>query len=70
MTMTVEAVYENGLLKPIEPLALQEHEKVRLTIQQGDTPLLRAYGIMAWTGSTDDLDYLIEDDENDPLEAP
>ena len=28
MTLTVEAVYENGVLKPAQPLPLKEHEKV------------------------------------------
>ena len=33
MTLTVEAVYENGVLKPIQPLPLKEHERVQVTIQ-------------------------------------
>ncbi len=28
MTLTVEAISENGVLKPTEPLPLKEHEKV------------------------------------------
>ena len=28
MTLTVEAVYENGVLKPTQPLPLKEQEKV------------------------------------------
>ena len=32
MTLTVEAVYENGVLKPAQPLPLKEHEKVRITV--------------------------------------
>jgi predicted DNA-binding antitoxin AbrB/MazE fold protein len=33
MTITVEAVYENGMLKPTQPLPLREHQTVLLTIQ-------------------------------------
>jgi len=33
MAFTVEAVYENGVLKPAEPLPLQEHEKVTVTVE-------------------------------------
>ena len=33
MTMTVEAVYENGVLKLDQPLPLKDHEKVRITIE-------------------------------------
>jgi predicted DNA-binding antitoxin AbrB/MazE fold protein len=38
MTITVEAVYESGVLKPLEPLdALKEHERVRITVQPVNT---------------------------------
>ncbi len=30
MTITIEATYENGVLKPSQPLPLNEHEKVRV----------------------------------------
>jgi predicted DNA-binding antitoxin AbrB/MazE fold protein len=33
MTLTVEAVYEDGVLKPAQPLPLQEHQQVRLTLE-------------------------------------
>jgi predicted DNA-binding antitoxin AbrB/MazE fold protein len=33
MAITVEAIYENGVLKPAEPLPLQEQEKVRITVE-------------------------------------
>jgi predicted DNA-binding antitoxin AbrB/MazE fold protein len=33
MALTVEAVYENGVLKPAEPLPLKEHEAVRVTVE-------------------------------------
>lgn len=31
--MTVEATYENGVLKPTQPLPLEEREQVRITIE-------------------------------------
>jgi predicted DNA-binding antitoxin AbrB/MazE fold protein len=34
MTITVEAVYEDGVLKPVEPLPLKEHEKVSITVEE------------------------------------
>src|SRR5579864_5854148 len=37
MSFTVEATYENGVLKPAEPLPLQEAEKVRITIESERT---------------------------------
>lgn len=34
MGITVEAIYESGVLKPLKPLdMLQEHERVRITVQ-------------------------------------
>lgn len=33
MEKVVEAVYENGVLTPLEPLDLPEHLRVRITIQ-------------------------------------
>jgi predicted DNA-binding antitoxin AbrB/MazE fold protein len=32
MSITVEAVYENGVLKPSEPLPFKDQEKVQITI--------------------------------------
>jgi predicted DNA-binding antitoxin AbrB/MazE fold protein len=32
MTNHVDAVYENGVLRPLEPLPLQEHQRVRVAI--------------------------------------
>ena len=42
MTITVEATYENGTLKLVEPLPLKEHEKVRVTVELEPSPLLCA----------------------------
>jgi predicted DNA-binding antitoxin AbrB/MazE fold protein len=36
MKHDVEAIYENGVLRPLEPLDLPEHERVRLTVQAAD----------------------------------
>ena len=34
MGITVEAIYESGVLKPLKPIdVLQEHERVRITVQ-------------------------------------
>jgi predicted DNA-binding antitoxin AbrB/MazE fold protein len=68
MAITVEAVYENGVLKPSQPLPLKERETVRVIIEVPTSPLLAAYGIMGWTGSTEDLERLAMDPEFDPQE--
>lgn len=32
MTSTTEAIYENGLLRPLSPLSLPEHARVRVAV--------------------------------------
>ncbi|MFN0171943.1 MAG: antitoxin family protein [Bryobacteraceae bacterium] len=32
MTKTLQAVYENGVLRPLEPLPLEEHQQVTVTV--------------------------------------
>jgi predicted DNA-binding antitoxin AbrB/MazE fold protein len=31
MTVNIEAIYEDGVLRPTQPLPLKEHETVRIT---------------------------------------
>jgi predicted DNA-binding antitoxin AbrB/MazE fold protein len=39
MTLTIDAIYENGVLKPKEPLPLKDHEKVRVTVELARPPI-------------------------------
>jgi predicted DNA-binding antitoxin AbrB/MazE fold protein len=32
MSKLIEAIYENGVLRPLEPLDLEEHQRVTITI--------------------------------------
>jgi predicted DNA-binding antitoxin AbrB/MazE fold protein len=70
MAITVEAVYENGVLRPAEPLPFPEHERVRVTIHSHPSPLVRAFGMMGWTGSAEDLERIALDPEFLPEEGP
>jgi predicted DNA-binding antitoxin AbrB/MazE fold protein len=48
MPITIEAVYENGVLKPKQPLALTEGTEVRLSvtpIKEDHDPLAAVIGI-------------------------
>lgn len=38
MSQTVNAIYEDGVLKPLEKLVLGEHEKVSLTVESPGMP--------------------------------
>jgi predicted DNA-binding antitoxin AbrB/MazE fold protein len=33
MSTAIEAIYENGLLRPLTPLALPEHTRVHLSVE-------------------------------------
>jgi predicted DNA-binding antitoxin AbrB/MazE fold protein len=70
MSLTVEAVYENGVLKPAQPLPLQEHQKVRITVESELTWAERTAGMLPWTGDPEILRRLAEDDEFSILESP
>jgi predicted DNA-binding antitoxin AbrB/MazE fold protein len=73
MSLTVEAIYENGVLKPVEPLPLREHEKVRVTVHTGTSRARQTAGLMGWTGSAELADFFATDPELDfppPAEAP
>ncbi len=63
MTLTVEAVYENGVLRPTQPLPLKEHERVQITIQSSAGTLAGLYGIMGWTGDHETLERIALDPE-------
>jgi len=70
MTITVEAVYENGMLKLERPLPLAEHEKVRVTVEPEISPLLAGHGMMGWTGDAETIERFALSPEFDPNEAP
>jgi predicted DNA-binding antitoxin AbrB/MazE fold protein len=70
MTLTVEAVYEDGVLKPTQPLPLADHAKVRVTIHAETSPLVQAYGMMGWTGDAETLERIALDPEFLPEQAP
>jgi predicted DNA-binding antitoxin AbrB/MazE fold protein len=50
MEFTVEAVYEDGVLKPVQLLSFQEHEKVRLTVQPVLSRARQTAGLLRWKG--------------------
>ncbi len=70
MPLTVEAVYENGVLKPAQPLPLKEHETVRITIQPKTNWIEETYGICGFTGDTEELRRLALHPEFDLAEEP
>ena len=70
MSFAVEAVYEDGVLKLLQPLPLGEHEKVRVTVEPERTWAERTAGMLRWTGDPELLRRVAEGDEFGILEAP
>jgi predicted DNA-binding antitoxin AbrB/MazE fold protein len=73
MPLTVEATYENGMLKLSQPLPLKEHEKVQVTVHAGPTWAERTAGMMGWTGGIAGDEYFAMSPELDfpsPEEEP
>jgi predicted DNA-binding antitoxin AbrB/MazE fold protein len=79
MTLTVNATYEDGVLKPVSPLPLREHETVQVTVTSAHEPsehagdeaeriVRKSYGLIGWTGDLETLRRLAEDPEFDPQE--
>jgi predicted DNA-binding antitoxin AbrB/MazE fold protein len=36
MTRSLQAIYENGILRPLEPLPLEEHQQVTVTVSDSE----------------------------------
>jgi predicted DNA-binding antitoxin AbrB/MazE fold protein len=70
MSLTVEATYENGVLKLLQPLPLAEHEKVRVTVHTGTSVAEQTAGMLKWAGDPEVLRRIAEDDEFGILESP
>jgi len=63
MPITVEATYENGVLKPARPLPLKEREQVQITVHPRVSNLADLYGIMGFMGTVQEADYFAMDPE-------
>jgi len=47
MARSIEAVYEDGVLKPLSPLNLKEHERVKLTVEEGKNTVRATSGMFS-----------------------
>ena len=65
MPFTVEAIYENGVLRPTQPLPLKEHDKVRITVQLPAGRVRESQGLIGWKGAAE----VVERVALDPLEG-
>jgi predicted DNA-binding antitoxin AbrB/MazE fold protein len=70
MSITVEAIYENGVLRVARPLPLPERAKVRVTIQSEPSLAQRTAGLFGWKGDAATVDFFALAPELDPQEGP
>jgi predicted DNA-binding antitoxin AbrB/MazE fold protein len=70
MAITIEATYENGVLKPAQPLPLREQEKVIVTLLPAVSLARQSAGMVPWTGDIETLERLIRDPEFGIPESP
>lgn len=64
MCIDIEAVYEKGMLKLPRELPFIEGAKVQITIHPPGRPGVVKHLRMPWTGSSEDLEYLLGPDNH------
>jgi predicted DNA-binding antitoxin AbrB/MazE fold protein len=64
--LEIDAVYEHGTLKLPRELPLVEGATVRITIHPPGRPGVIKHVRFHWTGSLEDLEYLVESEDNHP----
>jgi predicted DNA-binding antitoxin AbrB/MazE fold protein len=70
MAIVVEATYEDGVLRPAEPLPLAEHEKVQVTINTAISRVRATYGLLGWKGEAETARRVAMDPEFGVEECP
>ena len=71
--LIVEATYENGVLKPTEPLPVYlDGKRVWVTVHTDaeSDRVQKAYGLIGWTGDAQSVERVALDPEFDILERP
>jgi predicted DNA-binding antitoxin AbrB/MazE fold protein len=69
MAITVDAIYENGVLRLEKPLPFREHERVRVSVQPTQSIARESAGMLRWRGDWETLHRLAENDEFGILES-
>ena len=70
MAIIVEAIYENGVLKPAEPLPLSEHQKVQITVHTGVSRVRSTAGLVGWKGDANTVERIAMEPEFGTEECP
>jgi predicted DNA-binding antitoxin AbrB/MazE fold protein len=59
----IDAVYENGILRPAAPLSLPEGQRVTIQIVPRSSATEQMYGILPWNGDSEELHRFLNDTE-------
>ena len=54
MTRSLRAIYEKGVLRPLEPLPLKEHQQVTVTVSDQDDDLVDSAFLRHFEAEADD----------------
>ncbi len=52
MPRTIEAIYEDGVLKPLKKIDLREHQKIEIIIKEKESVAKRSQGVVKGTRET------------------
>jgi hypothetical protein len=53
----------------MQPLPLKEHEQVRITVRTAGSRVRQTAGLIGWTGSQEEADFVALSPELDPQES-
>lgn len=70
MAIVVEATYENGVLRPAQPLPLAEHEQVQITVDTALSRVRATAGLLGWKGDAETVERIALDPEFGIEECP
>lgn len=79
-SLFIQAIYENGVLKPEQPLPLTEHQQVNVSIELPGSDqtsidvavdrVKATAGMLGWTGATETVERIAMDPEFGVEESP
>ncbi|MDZ4779012.1 MAG: antitoxin family protein [Planctomycetia bacterium] len=61
MKQTFDAIYENGLLRPLEPLNLTDHERVSVTVESSGEGQWLDVEAIDWASKEGDATISVEE---------
>ena len=70
MAFEIQAVYENGVLKPEKPLPLDEHQRVTVVVQERRGVAASTYGVIGWKGDPEVVRKVAIDPKFGVAESP